>query len=97
LAPALEHTAEKPPEKVDPHEVKMRTLYGSVVILAFYIIASELQLRWNHLDGINSVNTTGQIIPLTLGVMSLARSIWLVKYSRPSEEKVETAAESQAS
>lgn len=47
--------------------------------MVIYIIASELQLKWNHLDGINSVNTTGQIIPLALGTLSLGRSIWLLK------------------
>lgn len=84
-------------ETVDAHELKMRTLYGSIILLAFYIVASELQLKWNHLDGINSVNTTGQIIPLTLGVMSLVRSIWLLKYSKPSEKGTEDIAESQTS
>jgi hypothetical protein len=96
-APALEHTAEGTAETAEAHDLKMRTLYGSVTILTFYIIASELQLKWNHLDGINSVNTTGQIIPLTLGVMSLVRSIWLLKYSKPSAERTEDIAASQIS
>ena len=49
-------------------------------------------MRWNHLDGINSVNTTGQIIPLALGSLSLFRSIYLLKdanWSRLTKEKVE--------
>jgi hypothetical protein len=92
-----EPAAEEPTETAEAHELKMRTLYGSIVILAFYIIASELQLKWNHLDGINSVNTTGQIIPLTLGVLSLVRSIWLLKYSKPRGERTEDVAESQTS
>ena len=47
--------------------------------LIFYIVASELQLGWNNLDGINSLNTTGQIIPLVIGTLSLLRTIFLLK------------------
>ena len=44
--------------------------------MVIYIIA---QFKWNYLDGINSINTTGQIIPLGLGTLSLGRSVWLLK------------------
>jgi len=47
--------------------------------LVFYIVASELQLGWNNLDGINSLNTTGQIIPLVIGTLSLLRTLFLLK------------------
>jgi hypothetical protein len=46
--------------------------------VAFYIVASELQLQWNHLDDINSIQTTGQIIPLMIGTMFLFRCMWLL-------------------
>jgi hypothetical protein len=49
------------------------------LVLIFYIVASELQLKWNHLDGINSLNTTGQIIPLVIGTLSLLRTIFLLR------------------
>lgn len=49
--------------------------------MALYVIATELQLTWNHLDGINTVASTGQILPLVIGCMSLLRSISLVGYA----------------
>ena len=71
------------------YELKMNTFYGSIAILTFYVIASELQLRWNHLDGINNVDSTGQIIPLTLGSLALLRSIYLLKYFKKGGKKRE--------
>lgn len=49
------------------------------LVLIFYIVASELQLKWNRLDGINSLSTTGQIIPLVIGTLSLLRTFYLLK------------------
>ena len=68
----------------DAHvDVKIKWIYSFVpeglVWLLFYIIASELQLRWNHLTDINTVTTTGQIIPLVLGSFSLLRTLYLLK------------------
>ena len=50
-------------------------LYACVVPL--FIAAIELQIRWNMLEGLESVSTTGQIIPLTVGAISLFRSVTL--------------------
>ena len=52
---------------------------SAIIWLSFYIVASELQLKWNHLDEINSVNSTGQIIPLALGCLSLFRTFYLLR------------------
>jgi hypothetical protein len=65
---------------------------GAFLFLGLYLVASELQMKWNHLDGIYSVNTTGQILPLALGSLSLFRSLYLLKdanWSRLTKEKVE--------
>jgi hypothetical protein len=65
------------PEEPDNHNYNIAL--GAFVFLVAYIVPAELQLRWNHLEGINTVNTTGQIIPLALGSLSLIRSIYLLK------------------
>lgn len=39
------------------------------------ILAIELTLKWNKVRGIYSVNTTGQYIPLIIGIGSLI-SVW---------------------
>ena len=46
-----------------------------LIYLGFAITAAELQLRWNHIVGINAIDTTGQIIPLAFGIMSMLRMI----------------------
>ena len=65
-----------------PKENMIRKWGGAMFLtltLVFYIVASELQLGWNNLDGINSLNTTGQIIPLVIGTLSLLRTLFLLK------------------
>jgi hypothetical protein len=52
---------------------------GGFTVLGFYLTAAELQLKWNNLDGINSVSTTGQIIPLGIGSLSLLRTLYLLR------------------
>jgi hypothetical protein len=51
---------------------------SAVSYLGFVILAFELQFRWNHVDGINSLSSAGQIIPLTIGTMSLIQAIFSV-------------------
>lgn len=52
---------------------------GGLIWLVFYIVASELQIKWNHLDSVNSISTTGQIFPLVLGCLSLLRTLFVLK------------------
>jgi hypothetical protein len=51
-----------------------RVFLLGLIWLSVGIVASELQLKWNHIIGTNSVDTTGQIIPLALGVLSLVQT-----------------------
>ena len=52
-------------------------LGGAVVMVAFMVLI-ELQVRWNPLEGVNSVTSTGQIVPLVVGALSIIRAIGLV-------------------
>jgi hypothetical protein len=51
----------------------------STVLTLFspHSFVTELQISWNHLEGIDSINTTGQIIPLCIGALSLIRAVYL--------------------
>jgi hypothetical protein len=51
---------------------------GGILYLAFFVIAVELQIAWNHLDGVDSIQTTGQIIPLVIGGFSFIRSGYML-------------------
>lgn len=67
LKPVLTFIAEPAPSRI-----------LAVSYLGFVILAFELQFRWNHVDGINSLSSAGQIIPLTIGTMSLIQAIFSV-------------------
>jgi hypothetical protein len=46
--------------------------------VAAVLVGIELGIKWNHLDGLGSVSTTGQIVPLTVGCFSMFRALALV-------------------
>ena len=50
----------------------------SFVLLGFVVMAIELEIRWNNFKDVNSMATSGQIIPLTIGACSLLRSVALL-------------------
>jgi hypothetical protein len=58
---------------------RVRVFLLGFIWLSVGIVASELQLKWNHIIGTNSVDTTGQIIPLALGVLSLVQTFVVFK------------------
>lgn len=37
----------------------------------FCILAIELMIKWNHIDGVNNISTVGQVIPFFVGFGSL--------------------------
>lgn len=69
------------PEHMEPLKIGLGfTIYAyisGVFGLVVAIVAIELQLRWNNTSGINGIMTTGQIIPLVVGCVSLFRAIAL--------------------
>jgi hypothetical protein len=73
-------------------------LYGASAMV-FSLLASELQLKWNNLDGIAGVDSTGQILSLIIGCFTLFRSVvlFIKKCGRgESEQRQLTSAEREA-
>jgi hypothetical protein len=54
------------------------TTFLGLGLLAKLVVAIELQIKWNRLEGLTGVSTTGQIVPLTVGCFTLFRAIVLV-------------------
>jgi hypothetical protein len=48
----------------------------SLLCLVVAVLAIELTLLWNSVSGINSLNSVGQFIPLTVGVGGLVQVLW---------------------
>jgi hypothetical protein len=52
----------------------------SLVGLALLVVAVELTLYWNEVEGVYSLGSTGQVFPLVVGVAGLSRLLWKVGY-----------------
>lgn len=47
----------------------------SLCVMAYSILAVELTLAWNHVEGVYEVVSTGQFIPLLIGILGLGRAV----------------------
>lgn len=43
--------------------------------IAWFITSIENTIRWNGIRGVNSINTTGQLIPLIVGCVSASQVV----------------------
>ncbi len=52
--------------------------YAAQTILLFVglILATELHIHWNHILGVRSMDSVGQLIPMLLGVGGLLKVLW---------------------
>lgn len=56
--------------------------FSSLIVLIVDVVSTELTLHWNHVGGIYEVASTGQIIPLVVGIGSMIAVIWKLKTLR---------------
>jgi hypothetical protein len=56
-----------------------------VGIFAYTILGLELQIVWNHWDGINTVSSVGQLIPLSVATFAVLRAFGLLLFEGPPE------------
>ena len=68
------------PRNQDPITwIKLLTvLITGSLVLGLVIIGVELEIRWNKLANLNTIPSTGQILPLVVGTMTLARALVLL-------------------
>ena len=46
---------------------------GMSGVLVFFVITVELMIKWNRIAGVNTVKSTGQLLPLIIGIGGLFR------------------------
>ena len=46
------------------------------IVIVLLIVQVELTIRWNHVGGLQSLSTLGQLIPFILGVGGLLKVLW---------------------
>lgn len=57
----------------EPDRVLTRTLWGTALIL--FIVGVEKIIKWNHIQGVDSLGSTGQLLPLIIGLGGVFRVI----------------------
>lgn len=61
----------------------------ALVAIAWLMACVELTLKWNNVQGVNTVKTTGQLIPFIIGIVGFIRAIndvilaWIRKVGQP--------------
>ena len=56
--------------------MQVLTQIGSGVVLLLMVLAIELILRWNHVSGVNQIDSPGQVIPFVVGVTTPVMVVW---------------------
>lgn len=63
-----------------PTVVKRSTNYtafaAGVVVLTVFVTGIELVIKWNHIQGVNQIDSTGQLLPLVVSLGTLVSLIW---------------------
>ena len=57
---------------------KVTTLVLFSFNLVFFIATTELIIRWNHVQDVNNISGTGQIIPVVVAGAGLVRVLWKI-------------------
>lgn len=55
-----------------------------MLFASWSVLAIELTLRWNSVKGIYNIQSTGQIIPLVVGLGILVKVLWLLRHGNVS-------------
>lgn len=49
---------------------------AGVVVLTIFVTGIELVIKWNHIQGVNQIDSTGQLLPLVVSLGTLISLIW---------------------
>ena len=69
----------------------MLSIVTSLLLVAWFVLAVELSLRWNSVTGIYDIGSTGQLIPFIIGLLGLLRVIHVT--IRSTDEDVSAPSE----
>ncbi|KAK6954151.1 hypothetical protein Daesc_004113 [Daldinia eschscholtzii] len=50
-------------------------LTAQIITLVFFVLMIELALFWSHVEGVNTLKSTGQVIPLIIGLAALFQNM----------------------
>ncbi|KAN0110780.1 hypothetical protein V8E51_007167 [Hyaloscypha variabilis] len=59
------------------HSLQRLQTISDVIVAGVVVTAIELLIRWNGIQGVNSVSTAGQTIPMIVGIGLVARVVYI--------------------
>ncbi|KAJ8133391.1 hypothetical protein O1611_g239 [Lasiodiplodia mahajangana] len=80
------------PPKKPPSRIAIGV--GQTIAWVFFVLAIELSITWSHIVGVNSIASTGQIIPLVIGLILLLQNLqnfFLLENWRADDEEAPKA------
>lgn len=72
-------------ESVDSLQ-QLHTVFN-VAVASTVVAATELTIRWNKIEGVNSLSSAGQTIPFLIGVGAIARILYVYRVG-PADDDV---------
>ncbi|KAJ9194261.1 hypothetical protein DTO164E3_5660 [Paecilomyces variotii] len=59
-------------------DTAFRVLFGGIglINLILMIVGAEMMIAWNQIQGVNRLDSTGQLIPAFLGLVLLVTTVW---------------------
>lgn len=48
--------------------------------LPFFVVFTEMTIKWNHIDGLGRIGSTGQLLPLVVGLSNLVKVLYKVGF-----------------
>lgn len=55
----------------------------STLVAVIIIVAVELSIKWNAVYDVNTLDSAGQLIPFTIGVVTACHVVWVYYYKDP--------------
>jgi hypothetical protein len=46
-----------------------------VLSIAWFIVSIETTIHWNNIQGVNTIDSTGQLIPFVIGCVSASQAL----------------------
>lgn len=71
--PEVENASPAEISNPEPDRVLTRTLWSTALLL--FIVGVEKIIQWNHIQGVDSLGSTGQLLPLIIGLGGVFRII----------------------
>lgn len=58
----------------------------NLIVASTVIMATELTIYWNKIDGVNTISSAGQTIPFVIGIGAIVRILYVKLYPQEFDD-----------